>query len=76
MRGSHNLELYSIWQRYSASIKETVEQTSTNPRIEAGVAYDYYRGWTSGFRLNTIAKKPRSDGIINPSNGFEYRLDM
>ena len=76
VRGYINLELYSIWQRYRASIKETVEQTSTNPRIEAGVAYDYYRGWTSGFRLNTIAKKPRSDGIINPSNGFEYSLDM
>ncbi|HJL78550.1 MAG TPA: hypothetical protein QF355_04560, partial [Candidatus Marinimicrobia bacterium] len=70
--GAHTLELYTIWQRYRASIKEEV----LSENLKAGVAYDYYRGWTSGMRWETTAMKPRSDGIINPSNGFEYSLDV
>ena len=70
--GAHTLELYTIWQRYRASIREEVP----SEHLEAGVAYDYYRGWTSGIRWETTAIKPRSDGIINPSNGFEYSVDV
>ncbi len=72
IRGTYTFEIYTIWQQYRASIKEEV----LSENLKAGIAYDYYRGWTSGLRLGTTAMKPRSDEIINPSNGYKYSLDI
>lgn len=60
------LELFSTWQRYRAFINESLP----SEMIEAGAAYDYYRGASinADWKLNII--KPRLDGGINPSNGL------
>ena len=60
------IEIFSSFQRYRAFVKESLPLEN----IEAGVAYDYYKGISLNFdwKLNVI--KPRLDGSINPSNGF------
>jgi len=70
--GIHSLEAYTTWQRYRAFIKERI----VGQPLEAGVAYDYYRGLISGLRWETTAMKPRLDGNINPSNGFKIAMDI
>jgi len=61
------LEFFSSWQRYRAFINESLP----SEMIEAGTAYDYYRGASINidWKLNII--KPRLDGGINPSNGLK-----
>ncbi|OUW38110.1 MAG: hypothetical protein CBD44_01800 [Flavobacteriaceae bacterium TMED184] len=60
-------EVFSSWQRYRAFINESLP----SEMIEAGSAYDYYRGVSINvdWKLNII--KPRLDGGINPSNGLK-----
>jgi len=60
-------ELFSSWQRYRAFINESLP----SEMIEAGTAYDYYRGVSINvdWKLNII--KPRLDSGINPSNGLK-----
>ena len=60
-------EVFSSWQRYRAFINESLP----SEMIEAGSAYDYYRGASINvdWKLNII--KPRLDGGINPSNGLK-----
>ena len=60
-------EIFSSWQRYRAFINESLP----SEMIEAGSAYDYYRGASINvdWKLNII--KPRLDGGINPSNGLK-----
>lgn len=70
IRGRHSLEMTTAWQVYRAFIDQSVPGTT----IQAGFAYDYYRGWVGGLHWQTVARKPRFDGNINPSNGF--RLDV
>ena len=68
------LEIYGSWQRYRAFIEESLP----SERIEAGSAYDYYRGlaFSADWKLDII--KPRLDGSINPSNGMSFftRIDI
>ena len=61
------IELFSSWQRYRAFINESLP----TEMIEAGAAYDYYRGVSinADWKMNII--KPRLDGGINPSNGLK-----
>jgi len=61
------LELFSSWQRYRAFINESLP----SEMIEAGAAYDYYRGVSINFNWKLDIIKPRLDGGINPSNGLK-----
>ena len=47
--------------------------TNEYGRLEAGAAYDYFRGWSinSSWSLNVI--KNASDRSINPSKGFSIK---
>ena len=66
--GLGKLELFSSWQQYRAFIKEKVLDISG---LEAGVAYDYYKGLISGVRLSINGVKRLLDSNINPSSGFK-----
>jgi len=70
--GISELELYSIWQRYRAFVKDFIPEE----QILQGTAYDYFQGLTGGIRWNLTAMKPRFDRDINPSQGFEVDIDM
>ena len=39
--------------------------------LEAGLAYDYYKGLISGMRLSVNGVKRLVDSNINPSSGFK-----
>ncbi len=69
--GSQSVELYTIWQRYRAYLKRTIDD-----QLAGGLAYDYYRGVVTGLNWDLSAIKPRFDGNINPSNGFEVKVDV
>ena len=71
--GLGKLELFSSWQQYRAFIKETVEGIQG---LEAGLAYDYYKGLISGVRLSVNGVKRLVDSDINPSRGFKLDLDI
>ena len=62
------IELFSSWQQYRAFIKEKVIDISG---LEAGIAYDYYKGLISGARLSINGIKRLIDSNINPSSGFK-----
>ncbi len=70
--GRHSLEISTTWQVYRAFIDQSVPGTT----IQAGFAYDYYRGWVGGLHWHTRARKPRFDGNINPSNGYVLDLNL
>ncbi|NQV37456.1 MAG: PD40 domain-containing protein [Candidatus Marinimicrobia bacterium] len=65
--GVHTLEISSAWQVYRAFI----DQSIPSEKINAGFAYDYYRGWVSSLHWHTNAIKSRLDSDIVPSKGFE-----
>ena len=71
--GLGKLELFSSWQQYRAFIKETVEGIQG---LEAGLAYDYYKGFISGVRLSVNGVKRLVDSDINPSRGFKLDVDI
>ena len=62
------LEIFSSWQRYRAFINESLP----SEMIEAGAAYDYYRGASINADWKIDIIKPRLDGGINPSNGLKF----
>ena len=66
--GLGKIELFSSWQQYRAFIKEKVIDISG---LEAGIAYDYYKGLISGARLSINGIKRLIDSNINPSSGFK-----
>ena len=68
------LEIFSTWQRYRAFINESLPLEM----IEAGAAYDYYRGASINIDWKLHIIKPRLDGGINPSNGlaFSAKIDI
>ncbi len=70
--GISQLELYAVWQRYRAFVKDYIPKE----QILQGTAYDYYQGLSGGIRWNLTAMKPRFDQEINPSQGFELNLDL
>ena len=57
-------------QWYRAFIQQTI-QTNEYGRIDAGAAYDYFRGWvlSTSWSLNKVKKGVTSS--INPSGGFK-----
>ena len=71
--GLGKLELFSSWQQYRAFIKETVEGIQG---LEAGLAYDYYKGLIFGVRLSVNGVKRLVDSDINPSRGFKLDVDI
>ena len=71
--GLGTLELFSSWQQYRAFIKEKVEGIKG---LEAGLAYDYYKGLISGVRLSLNGVKRLVDSNINPSKGFKLDVDI
>ena len=71
--GLGTLELFSSWQQYRAFIKEKVEGIKG---LEAGLAYDYYKGLISGVRLSINGVKRLVDSNINPSKGFKLDVDI
>ena len=62
-------------QYYRAFIKEQV-QTNEYGRLEAGAAYDYYKGtiFNTNWSLNMIKKSAHSS--INPSGGFKIGTEL
>lgn len=74
--GVNILELFTDWQRYRAFIKERINDPAEEGILEAGIAYDYYRGWIWGADWTTRMIKPRADGNINPSNGFRLHARL
>ena len=71
--GLGKLELFSSWQQYRAFIKEKVLDISG---LEAGLAYDYYKGLISGMRLSVNGVKRLVDSNINPSSGFKLEASL
>jgi len=71
--GLGTLELFTSWQQYRAFIKEKVEGIKG---LEAGLAYDYYKGLISGVRLSVNGVKRLVDSNINPSRGFKLDVDI
>ena len=70
--GLGKLELFSSWQQYRAFIKEKVLDISG---LEAGVAYDYYKGLISGVRLSVNGVKRLLDSNINVAFGHDCVMD-
>ncbi|MFH1851738.1 MAG: hypothetical protein ABIA75_05270 [Candidatus Neomarinimicrobiota bacterium] len=70
--GHTGLDLFISWQRYRTFIKEKLPTSL----LEAGVAYDYFRGIHLGLRWNGSMIRPRADSNINPSEGFKYQLEV
>lgn len=70
--GMHSLEIYTLWQRYRAHVKQNIPTEN----IQGGASYDYYRGVVTGVNLHTSASKSRADGNINPSNGFDIDVHV
>lgn len=68
--GITQMELFSSWQVFRAFIKESVPTEN----LQAGLAYDYYKGWLNGLKWDLNNVKPLSDADINPSRG--YSLDV
>ena len=71
--GLGKIELFSSWQQYRAFIKEKVLDISG---LEAGLAYDYYKGLISGVRLSLNGVKRLIDSNINPSSGFKLEASI
>lgn len=70
--GISSIELYSMWQRYRAHIKQNIPTEN----LQGGLAYDYYRGVVTGLKWKMQASKHRFDSNINPSNGFSLEADI
>lgn len=64
--GVTQIELFSTWQVYRAFIQETIPTEN----LQAGIAYDYYKGWLNGVKWNLNNVKRLADANINPSKGF------
>jgi len=64
--GVTQIELFSTWQVYRAFIEETIPTEN----LQAGIAYDYYKGWLNGIKWNLNNVKRLADADINPSKGF------
>lgn len=71
IRGVSELSVHMTWERYRAFVKRSLPQEN----LEAGVAYDYYRGLSGGavWRINTIPN--RVDKDINPSGGLKGKIE-
>ncbi len=70
IKGVASLEVGMTWQQYRAFVKRSLELE----HLEAGVAYDYFRG-VSGFVKGNISTIPnRIDKNINPSGGFNVNM--
>jgi len=66
IKGVASLEVGMTWQQYRAFVKRSLELE----HLEAGVAYDYFRG-VSGFAQMHLSTVPnRADKNINPSGGY------
>ncbi len=66
------LEVYSSWNRYRASIKEKV----IGQNIESGIGYDYFQGTEFGMKWELKNIKNRVDKNINPSGGYSLNADV
>jgi len=64
------LEISGTRQWYRAFIKQEV-MTSEHGILEAGAAYDYFRGWSMSGDWSLDMVKRRLDKTINPSKGFK-----
>ena len=68
--GVTQIELFSTWQVYRAFIEETIPTEN----LQAGIAYDYYKGWLNGIKWNLDNVKRLTDADINPSKGFKVNF--
>tara|TARA_B110000438_G_scaffold13518_1_gene13071 strand:- start:6509 stop:9460 length:2952 start_codon:yes stop_codon:yes gene_type:complete len=70
-----NLEVSGTRQLYRAFIQEQVT-TNEYGILEAGAAYDYFRGWTlaSAWSIDMVDRK--LDKTLNPSGGFRIGLKL
>ena len=66
------LEVSGTRQWYRAFIKQNLPSEG----IEAGAAYDYFRGWALSGRWEMDLIKKRFDKSINPSKGFKTYLSF
>ena len=64
------LEISGTRQWYRAFINQEV-MTSEHGILEAGAAYDYFRGWSLSGNWSLDMVKRRLDKTINPSKGFK-----
>ncbi len=69
------MEVSATRQWYRAFIQEQV-YTNENGILEAGAAYDYFRGWALNANWNYNRLKKGIHSSINPSGGFNIRTDI
>ncbi len=70
--GNEVIDIYTQWQRYRAFIKENISSFNT----EAGYAYDYYRGLSTGINFGVDNIKTTVDRDINPSKGHRFKINV
>ncbi|MFL2983769.1 MAG: hypothetical protein ACJZ12_05195 [Candidatus Neomarinimicrobiota bacterium] len=70
-----SLELAITRQWYRAFIEEEV-LTNEYGRLEAGAAYDYFRGWALSGSWAMDMRKRTLDKTINPSTGFTLNAQV
>lgn len=57
------IELFSIWSQYRASIKESIKE---RPELKSGYGYEYFKGSQFGLNWSLQKYKQRIDKNINP----------
>ena len=70
-----SFELALTRQWYRAFIQEEV-MTNEYGRLEAGAAYDYFRGWSITSAWSLDMRKRTLDKTINPSSGFTINASI
>lgn len=68
--GVTQIELFSTWQVYRAFINESIPSEN----LQAGIAYDYYKGWVNGMKWQLNNVKKLADADINPAKGYKIHF--
>jgi len=69
------LEIALTRQWYRAFIQEEV-MTNEYGRLDAGAAYDYFRGWSLSGAWSIDMRKRTLDKTINPSSGYVVSMNV
>ena len=69
------LEVALTRQWYRAFIQEEI-MTNEYGRLDAGAAYDYFRGWSLSGAWSIDMRKRTLDKTINPSSGYQLSINL
>ena len=69
------LEVALTRQWYRAFIQEEI-MTNEYGRLDAGAAYDYFRGWSLSGAWSIDMRKRTLDKTINPSSGYQLSVNL